>query len=108
MEGHPRRAGRHGPPGHPDTFYQRIIDRTQADTDQEHLRALIWSDAKIPDRTAGILGTPEQAEAVFASICWPTHSCWRGRAVRSWPSPAIRLTTLPTGSRPSCTSPSST
>ena len=26
------------------TFYQRIIDRTQADTDQEHLRVLIWSD----------------------------------------------------------------
>ena len=37
------------------TFYQRIIDRTQADTDQEHLRVLIWSDAKIPDRTAGKL-----------------------------------------------------
>ena len=50
------------------TFYQRIIDRTQADTDQEHLRVLIWSDAKIPDRTAGILGTPEQAEAVFAHL----------------------------------------
>ena len=30
------------------TFYQRIIDRTQAETDQEHLRVLIWSDAKIP------------------------------------------------------------
>ena len=45
------------------TFYQRIIDRTQADTDQEHLRVLIWSDAKIPDRTAGILGTPELADA---------------------------------------------
>ena len=38
------------------TFYQRIIDRTQAETDQEHLRVLIWSDAKIPDRTAAILG----------------------------------------------------
>ena len=50
------------------TFYQRIIDRTQADTDQEHLRVLIWSDAKIPDRTAGILGTPAQAEAVFAHL----------------------------------------
>lgn len=43
------------------TFYQRIIDRTQAESDQEHLRVLIWSDAKIPDRTAGILGTPDQA-----------------------------------------------
>ena len=50
------------------TFYQRIIDRTQADTDQEHLRVLIWSAAKIPDRTAGILGTPEQAEAVVAHL----------------------------------------
>lgn len=50
------------------TFYQRIIDRTQAETDQEHLRVLIWSDAKIPDRTAGILGTPDQAEAVYAAL----------------------------------------
>ena len=29
---------------------------------------LIWSDAKIPDRTAGILGTPDQAEAVYAAL----------------------------------------
>ena len=42
------------------TFYQRIIDRTQAECDQEHLCVLIWSDAKIPDRTAGILGGHEE------------------------------------------------
>lgn len=48
------------------TFYQRIIDRTQAESDQEHLRVLIWSDAKIPDRTAGILGGQE--EAVFQHL----------------------------------------
>ena len=48
------------------TFYQRIIDRTQAETDQDHLRVLIWSDAKIPDRTAGILGGRE--EAVFQHL----------------------------------------
>ena len=48
------------------TFYQRIIDRTQAETDQEHLRTLIWSDAKIPDRTAGILGG--DGEAVYRSL----------------------------------------
>lgn len=43
------------------TFYQRIIDRTQAESDQEHLRVLIWSDAKLPDRTACILGgRPEE------------------------------------------------
>lgn len=48
------------------TFYQRIIDRTQAESDQEHLRVLIWSDAKIPDRTAGILGGRE--EEVFQHL----------------------------------------
>ena len=48
------------------TFYQRIIDRTQAESDQEHLRVLIWSDAKIPDRTAGILGG--DAEAVYETL----------------------------------------
>jgi aspartate racemase len=48
------------------TFYQRIIDRTQAESDQEHLRVLIWSDAKIPDRTAGILGGRE--EEVFRHL----------------------------------------
>ena len=50
------------------TFYQRIIDRTQAETDQEHLRVLIWSDAKIPDRTAGILAGPEAAEQVYQAL----------------------------------------
>ena len=50
------------------TFYQRIIDRTQAETDQEHLRVLIWSDAKIPDRTAGILAGPEEAEKVYEAL----------------------------------------
>lgn len=48
------------------TFYQRIIDRTQAETDQEHLRVLIWSDAKIPDRTAGILGG--DGEGVYQAL----------------------------------------
>ena len=42
------------------TFYQRLIDRTQAETDQEHLPVLIWSDAGIPDRTASILGGREE------------------------------------------------
>lgn len=50
------------------TFYQRVIDRTQAEADQEHLRVLIWSDAKIPDRTAGILSGPVQAEEVYQHL----------------------------------------
>lgn len=48
------------------TFYQRIIDRTQAESDQEHLPVLIWSDAKIPDRTAAILGG--RGEEVFQHL----------------------------------------
>ena len=36
-------------------FYQWILDRTEADCDQEHLPALILSDTEMPDRTAAIL-----------------------------------------------------
>jgi aspartate racemase len=38
-------------------LYQKILNLTQARTDQEHLRVLIWSDPTIPDRTAAILGS---------------------------------------------------
>lgn len=37
-------------------FYQRILDKTEASCDQEHLPTLIWSDTSMPDRTAAILG----------------------------------------------------
>ena len=47
------------------TFYQFILDRTDADTDQEHVNALILSDSDMPDRTAAILGTEEQRKAVY-------------------------------------------
>lgn len=43
------------------TFYQFIIDRTDARTDQEHVNALILSDAGMPDRTASILSGNTQA-----------------------------------------------
>jgi aspartate racemase len=36
-------------------FYQRILDRTDAGCDQEHLPALILSDTEMPDRTAALL-----------------------------------------------------
>ena len=36
-------------------FYQRILDRTDAERDQEHLPTLILSDTEMPDRTAAIL-----------------------------------------------------
>ena len=50
------------------TFYQLVIDRTDAHTDQEHVNALILSDCQMPDRTAAILGTAEEQEAVFRRL----------------------------------------
>ena len=35
-------------------FYQRVLDFTAADTDQEHIPTLILSDTQMPDRTAAI------------------------------------------------------
>lgn len=48
------------------TFYQRLTAATQARRDQDHLRVLLWSDASIPDRTAGILSGEE--EPVFEAL----------------------------------------
>lgn len=50
------------------TFYQFIIDRTDAHTDQEHVNALILSDSQIPDRTGAILGSAQQREAVYQRL----------------------------------------
>lgn len=41
-------------------FYQRILDRTEAACDQDHLSALILSDTEMPDRTAAILSGREE------------------------------------------------
>lgn len=50
------------------TFYQFIIDRTDAQSDQEHVNALILSDSEMPDRTAAILGGGEARETVFRRL----------------------------------------
>lgn len=50
------------------TFYQFVIDRTDARTDQEHVNALILSDSGMPDRTAAILGGGEGREAVYRRL----------------------------------------
>ena len=47
-------------------FYQRILDRTDAECDQEHLSALIFSDTEVPDRTAAILSG--QGETVYRRL----------------------------------------
>ena len=50
------------------TFYQFIIDRTDASCDQEHVDALILSDSGMPDRTAAILGSDEAKKRVYARL----------------------------------------
>ena len=37
-------------------FYEQIIQQTKAETDQEHIKTLIYSNPKIPPRTDAILG----------------------------------------------------
>jgi len=37
-------------------FYELIINQTRADTDQEHIKAIIYSNPEIPPRTDAILG----------------------------------------------------
>ena len=50
------------------TFYQFVIDRTDARSDQEHVNALILSDSDMPDRTAAILGGEQDREAVYRRL----------------------------------------
>ena len=50
------------------TFYQFVIDRTEASCDQEHVNALILSDSQMPDRTEAILGSEGEREAVFQRL----------------------------------------
>ena len=50
------------------TFYQFIIDRTDARSDQEHVNTLILSDSGMPDRTAAILGGEEARDKVYQRL----------------------------------------
>ena len=50
------------------TFYQFVIDRTDARTDQEHVNALILSDSGMPDRTSAILSGGKAREAVYLRL----------------------------------------
>ncbi len=50
------------------TFYQFVIDRTDARSDQEHVNALILSDSQMPDRTEAILGSDGERDAVFRRL----------------------------------------
>ena len=57
------------------TFYQFIIDRTDAQTDQEHVNALILSDSQMPDRTAAILSGGEDPVPEMSSALRHLEAC---------------------------------
>ena len=48
------------------TFYQFVLDRTDASKDQEHVPTLILSDTQMPDRTAAILSG--DTAAIYARL----------------------------------------
>jgi aspartate racemase len=49
--------------------YARIIKNTPAKTDQEHLRVIIDSNPKVPDRTAAIIGIGESPAPILVKGC---------------------------------------
>ncbi len=48
-------------------FYARVVSQTPAARDQDHLRVVIDSNPKIPDRTAAVLGQGESPVAAMAA-----------------------------------------
>lgn len=44
-------------------FLQRLVERTEASCDQDHIRTLAFNDTAIPDRTAFILGRGRRSPA---------------------------------------------
>ncbi|MCI2106481.1 MAG: amino acid racemase [Intestinimonas sp.] len=57
-------------------FYQRVLDRTEADCDQDHVPTIILSDTQMPDRTAAILsgGTEPVYQRLLADARLLEHS----------------------------------
>jgi len=49
--------------------YSRIITNTPAKTDQEHLRVVIDSNPKVPDRTAAIIAEGESPVPILVAGC---------------------------------------
>jgi aspartate racemase len=49
--------------------FGKIIQNTPAQRDQEHLRVVIDSNPKVPDRTAAIIGSGESPVPVMAAGC---------------------------------------
>ena len=57
-----------GPEATVDCF-EKIIKNTPAARDQDHLRVVIDSNPKVPDRTAAIIGNGESPVPVLAAGC---------------------------------------
>lgn len=49
--------------------FARIINNTPAKTDQDHLRVIIDSNSKVPDRTAAIIGEGESPVSILVDGC---------------------------------------
>ncbi|MGL5865915.1 MAG: aspartate/glutamate racemase family protein [Dermatophilaceae bacterium] len=50
-------------------FLRRLVELTDAASDQEHVHALVWQDTTVPDRTAAVLGTgPSPEPALVADV----------------------------------------
>jgi len=64
-------------------FYQRVLDRTAADSDQAHIPTLILSDTQMPDRTAAILSG--ETSAVTARLLSDA------RLLESWGAACIAI-----------------
>ncbi|MFJ5290510.1 aspartate/glutamate racemase family protein [Streptomyces sp. NPDC088348] len=56
-------------------FYRRLIERTPARGDQEHLPVAIWADPTVPDRTEALLGRgPSPLSAMLTGVSWLTQA----------------------------------
>ncbi|CAL9600916.1 aspartate/glutamate racemase family protein [Streptomyces sp. enrichment culture] len=52
-------------------FYRRLVARTPAGSDQEHVPVLMWADPAVPDRTAALLGEgPSPVPALVEGARW--------------------------------------
>lgn len=56
-------------------FYRVLIEHTSAGSDQEHVPVVVWSDPRVPDRTAALLGEgPSPIPALLDGLRWLEHA----------------------------------
>lgn len=86
-------------------FMTRLVQLTPATRDQEHIPAVLWSDPRVPDRTAALLGDGPsplphllygverlvQAGAACIAIPCNTAHLWFEDLVRAAPVPFLHI-----------------